>query len=138
APEKQMEFLKLFDAANVVECYQRSVSIVPQQALAMANSSLVLAQSRLLARKLSPQRDGAAFIRAGFEHVLGRGPTTQEQSLREQFLVNHAALLRDRGKLSPSPPGPPSSVPPATDPALRARENLIHVLMNHNEFVTIR
>jgi hypothetical protein len=27
---------------------------------------------------------------------------------------------------------------PASDPALRARENLVHVLLNHHEFVTIR
>ena len=27
---------------------------------------------------------------------------------------------------------------PSNDPVLRARENLIHVLMNHHEFVTIR
>src|SRR5207253_383776 len=26
----------------------------------------------------------------------------------------------------------------STDPAMRARENLVHVLMNHHEFVTIR
>jgi len=26
----------------------------------------------------------------------------------------------------------------AQDPALRARENLIHVLLNHHEFVTVR
>ena len=27
---------------------------------------------------------------------------------------------------------------PADDPALRAREDLVHVLFNHNDFVTIR
>src|SRR5207249_1645452 len=46
AAEKQMEFLLIFDAASVNECYRRAESVVPQQALAMANSSLVLAQSR--------------------------------------------------------------------------------------------
>ena len=35
-----MEFMDLFDGANVTECYERTVSIVPQQALAMANSTL--------------------------------------------------------------------------------------------------
>lgn len=30
------------------------------------------------------------------------------------------------------------SVPPSSEPEMRARENLIHVLFNHNEFVTIR
>src|SRR5262249_47663734 len=41
APEKQAEFLRLFDAANQNECYERSESINPQQALALANSVLV-------------------------------------------------------------------------------------------------
>src|SRR5207248_2350486 len=40
AQEKQMEFLKLFDAAAVTECYQRKESVQPQQALALANSAL--------------------------------------------------------------------------------------------------
>ena len=45
-----MTFLDLFDRPNVVECYRRSESVVPQQALAMANSPLSLAQARLLAK----------------------------------------------------------------------------------------
>ena len=31
-----------------------------------------------------------------------------------------------------------ATVPPSADPVLRARENLVHVLFNHNDFVTIR
>ena len=38
-------------SANPVECYRRSESIAPQQALAMANSTLTLAQARILARE---------------------------------------------------------------------------------------
>ena len=34
--------------------------------------------------------------------------------------------------------GTPSHVPAATDPHQRARENLVHVLLNHNDFLTIR
>ena len=29
-------------------------------------------------------------------------------------------------------------MPPSADPNQRARENLVHVLINHNDFVTIR
>jgi hypothetical protein len=29
-------------------------------------------------------------------------------------------------------------MPPSADPAQRARENLVQVLFNHNDFVTIR
>ena len=31
-----------------------------------------------------------------------------------------------------------SRVKPAADPAQRARESLVHVLLNHNDFVTVR
>jgi hypothetical protein len=88
ANEKQMTFLMLFDAASVNECYRRSESIAPQQALALANSPLALAQSRLLAGKLWKEAEGAAgpataaasdgadreriFVRAAFEQVLCR------------------------------------------------------------------
>jgi hypothetical protein len=143
AAEKQVEFLTLFDAANVTECYSRSESIVPQQALALANSSLVLAQARLLARDLagkagaSPAAD-AAFVRTAFERVLCRPPTAEEQTLCERFLKEQAALLSDKSKLTPFDGGTPGAVPPASDPRLRAREGLVHVLLNHHEFVTIR
>jgi hypothetical protein len=139
AAEKQMEFLLLFDAASVTECYRRVESVVPQQALALANSTLSQAQARLLARKLASQAgDPAAFVRLGFEHVLGRLPTEAEQRDCERFLTDQATLLADRAKLSAFTSGPASSVPPSADPTMRAREDLIHVLMNHNEFVTIR
>jgi hypothetical protein len=141
AAEKQMEFLTLFDAASVNECYRRSESIVPQQALALANSSLALTASRQLARALSAQvgqTDAVAFVRAGFEQVLSRPPSEPELAACTRFLAEQTSLLRGSQKLTPSAGGPASSVPPATDAAQRARENLIHVLMNHNDFVTIR
>jgi hypothetical protein len=104
---------------------------------------LVLAHARLLARDLSnevghPPASDKAFVRAGFEQVLGRAATAVEQSTCEQFLRQQTALLSDRSKLTTWSAGSPSTVPPATDPHLRARENLIHVLFNHNDFVTIR
>ena len=36
------KFLSAFDDANVLECYRRAESIVPQQALALENSKLAL------------------------------------------------------------------------------------------------
>jgi hypothetical protein len=141
AAEKQMEFLSLFDAASVNECYRRSESIVPQQALALSNSSLVLAQSRLLARSLSQQAgtaDAVAFIKAGFEQVLSRPPSGVEVVACQQFLREQAARLSDSTKLTRSLGSPASPIAPASDPLQRAREGLIHVLMNHHDFVTIR
>ncbi|HEY7331223.1 MAG TPA: DUF1549 and DUF1553 domain-containing protein [Gemmataceae bacterium] len=141
AAEKQMEFLTLFDAASVTECYRRSESLVPQQALALANSPLALEQSRLLARSLSQKMgtsDSAAFVTAGFEQVLCRSPTAEETAACVQFLHEQTALLAGGKKLTASEGAPVSPVPAVADPAQRARENLIHVLMNHNDFVTIR
>src|SRR5262249_31381266 len=106
AAEKQMEFLALFDAANVTECYQRTESIAPQQALALANSTLALAQARLLARSLTRElgdkataETDAEFVRAAFEQVLSRPPTAQEQAECLRFLGEQAVLLTDVKKL---------------------------------------
>ncbi len=139
AAEKQMEFLKIFDAASVTECYRRADSVIPQQALALANSTLVLSQARLLARGLTKEApEPTAFVRAAFEQVLGRTPTPRETEECVDFLNQQASLLADRGKLSTYAPTGGSSVAPSADAPTRAREDLVQVLMNHNEFVTIR
>jgi hypothetical protein len=109
APEKQAEFLRLFDAANMAECYERSESIIPQQALALANSSLVETSARALAGRLPA--DEEAFVAAAFECLLGRRPAAQERGECLRF-------LREAGP--------------------HGREGLVHVLFNHNDFVTIR
>ena len=49
---------------------------------------------------------------------------------------SQAALYASK-KLTPTGGGP-VPVPPASDPKARARESLVHVLMNHNDFVTVR
>jgi hypothetical protein len=137
AAEKQMEFLLLFDAAAVSECYERKHSIIPQQALALFNSELGLKHSRLLARALAAKTkdDAALFVKSAFEQVLCRTPTDAERSECVQFLELETKRLRDaKGPTSASADG----VLPSADPAIRARENMVHVLMNHHEFVTIR
>jgi Protein of unknown function (DUF1553)/Protein of unknown function (DUF1549) len=138
AAEKQMEFLKIFDGPSVTECYRRHETTLPQQALALANSELSLSQSRVLARALANRTgsDPAAFITAAFEQLLSRPPTKDE-------MVECAAFLQLREqKLATSEPQPTTTDSPgrepAADAALRSRENLVHVLMNHHEFVTVR
>jgi Protein of unknown function (DUF1553)/Protein of unknown function (DUF1549) len=138
-PEKEMEFLALFDSANVTECYRRSESVVPQQALALANSPLTLAMGRTLAGNLVKESaEPDAFIFAAFEQVLSRPPTDAETAECRKFLTEQAALLSDPQKLLAFSAGPASQVAPSPDPAQRARENLVHVLMNHTDFVTMR
>jgi len=111
APEKQAEFLRLFDAANMNECYERSESIIPQQALALANSTLVEAQSKALSGKLSAEAPGDdAYVDLAFVTILSRAPSDAERRECAEFLKG----------------GP------------RSREGLVHVLYNHNDFVTIR
>ncbi len=138
AAEKQMEFLKLFDAAAVTECYQRKDSILPQQALALANSELTLKNSRILARALAAKcgDDAGAFAVAAYEGVLSRPPTPQEKDECVNFLKEQTA--RHAAAKTPAAALDAEGRVPATDPALHARENLVHVLLNHNDFVTVR
>ncbi|MBS0263196.1 MAG: PSD1 domain-containing protein [Planctomycetes bacterium] len=143
--EKKMTFLDLFDRPNVVECYRRSESVVPQQALAMANSPLSLAQARVLAKSLSAEAgattDAATsekFITIAFEQILCRPPTAAERSECQTFLVEQAGRFANPTTLTQFKTGTPSSVPAASDPQQRARENLVHVLLNHNDFLTVR
>jgi hypothetical protein len=144
-PDNKMAFLELFDLANPNQCYQRQESVVPQQALALANSALALNQSRLLARRLvndlkdqdQPLTD-AAFVIASFEQVLARTPSRSEINRCVTFLQEQQKLLKEKGSQAAFAPTTQQIVPPAADSELRARENLVHVLINHNEFVTVR
>jgi hypothetical protein len=143
AYEKQNKFLELFDGASVNECYRRSESVVPQQALALANSDTSIDQSRVLARKLSEAsakdaEPDQAFVQLAFEQVLGRDPSPAEVGECRAFLLSQAELLRDHKKLTSFTGGTKSDVAASDDPVQRARENLTLVLFNHNDFVTIR
>ncbi|MBI2480456.1 MAG: DUF1553 domain-containing protein, partial [Planctomycetia bacterium] len=98
AYEKQMTMLVLFDAAGPNECYRRSESIIPQQALTLANSSLSLSESRKLAGSLwsevAPQPDAEThFVRIAFRQMLTRDPTETEVSTCREFLRQQSAKL---------------------------------------------
>ena len=141
AQEKQMEFLKMFDCAAVTECYQRKESIVPQQALALANSELTLVQARIIARRLheTTAADNAVFITSAFERVLSRPPTSDEGQASLAFLNQQREKLLAAGDRLTQSGGPAADTSkPSADPILRTRENFVHVLLNHNDFVTIR
>lgn len=139
AYEKQMQLLVTFDAAAPNECYRRSPSIIPQQALALSNSSLVVEQSRRLAARLSTAAsDSEEFIRLAFESILCRDCTADELSACHEFLASQSQRLSQPGKLTPVASSGSIGLPAAADSAQRARENLVHVLFNHNDFVTVR
>lgn len=137
--EYRVQFLDPFDPASPTECYERRESILPQQALAILNSPLALNQSRLLAQRLTAEAPASdLFLTVAFEQVLNRPPTIEERARCLRFLSEQADLVRQPAKLTPFPPVRDAVTAPAADPTQRARENLIQVLFNHNDFVTIR
>ena len=112
-------FLTMFDEAVVTDCYRRERSIVPQQALALTNSRLVLEASAQIAQRLS--RGAGAddeFISRAFIVLLGMEPNADERAACAEALSAWRAL------------------PEATEQT--ARSNLAWTLLNHNDFVTIR
>jgi mono/diheme cytochrome c family protein len=124
--DDQQPFLSMFDGADILDCYRRSESIVPQQALTLANSKLSLTMARKLAARLQTQlgeTDDAPFIAAAFEAILCVQPTPEETTACLEALAETKATLLKRNQ------------PQA---AQRARENLVHALLNHNDFITIR
>ncbi len=112
-------FLTQFDEALVTECYRREQSIVPQQALALANSRLVLDASQQIARRLAERTtNDEAFIRKAFQILLAINPGESEIATSKKALTAWQTL--------------PSSS------AGTARANFVWALINHNDFVTLR
>jgi hypothetical protein len=119
-------FLSAFDDASVRECYRRSVSIVPQQALALANSPLARRSAAAISARLEGRLGRVpdpVFIRAAFELLLASAPSPAEQAACARALAAWAALAARAGQAAP---------------AARARANLVHALINHNDFLTVR
>jgi hypothetical protein len=68
--------------------------------------------------------------------VLSRPPTVEEAVECTAFL--RVRTEHYRGAKLPGGANAGDGRAPSNDPALRAREGLIHVLLNHHEFVTLR
>jgi len=131
ARQRRMPFLTIFDSANPRECYRRRESVTPQQAYALVNSPIVARQSAVIAARISARiterirdeksrDDETRFIHLAFETVLSRSPRADEIAACREFL--------DRAR----------TAAPIEDASRRAHENLVLVLFNHHEFVTIR
>ena len=143
-PNEKMKFLEVFDLADPNACYRRRESVVPNQALALMNSALAIDQSRILAEQLSQEVGEAsdptvnqAFIKAAFEQILTQSPTAAETAACEKFLQQNTQLVQS-APTDVFPAGGQSKRAPSTVPHQRARENLVHVLLSHHLFVTIR
>jgi hypothetical protein len=91
---------------------------------------MILARAADIARTIDREvgerpASRARFIDSAFAGVLGRAPTDAERAECFSGLARLAAALQNEG-------------PTASTPEGRARSALVHVLLNHNDFVTIR
>ena len=123
---EHQKFLSMFDDANVLDCYRRAESIVPQQALALENSPLATAMGEKIAQRLlaaQPMSSDTEFLRAAFVTVLAVEPSSEELALATEGLNRLAAAAQQQNR---------------PNPAAHARASLIQALLNHNDFVTIR
>jgi hypothetical protein len=92
---------------------------VPQQALALTNSRLVLDASEQIARRLSEgAADDTTFLQTAFRVVLG-------------ITANDAEIAESAKALDAWQNLPGGST-------AMARANLVWTLINHNDFVTLR
>jgi hypothetical protein len=124
--DEEERLLSMFDNADILQCYRRTESIVPQQALALANAAVPLDAAGKIAQRIHashPSADRGAFVDGAFGLLLGRGADPSERGACLEFWDRLAAL---------------DSVKTAQDPESVARSRLVHALLNHNDFVTIR
>ena len=114
---------ELFDAPDALECYRRTRSVIPQQALALTNSDFVHQQVTAIIAAEDRQLVGNEtrdFITSAFERILSRAPTPSELELS-------AASIEKQTQATGG-----------TAAAARSRASFVRVLLNHNDFVTIR
>ncbi|MEX0725079.1 MAG: PSD1 and planctomycete cytochrome C domain-containing protein [Planctomycetaceae bacterium] len=137
--EEKMMFLDLFDAPDANDCYRRSTSVRPQQALALTNSELVQKLGRLLARDLSKTLAADdEFVVAAFEQILTRSPSEAELTLSRVYLQKQKTVFEQAGAEALAQQVEGETIAASTDPQLRARESFVQALYNHTDFVTVR
>jgi Protein of unknown function (DUF1553)/Protein of unknown function (DUF1549)/Planctomycete cytochrome C len=120
------KFLMQFDDAAVLECYRRTESIVPQQALTLSNSKFAVTAADGIAARLQAMYAKAPdgqFVTAAFEMILSSTPTAEERQACLDALAEWETVLT--GQKHP-------------DPTAKARANLVAALVNHNDFLTVR
>ena len=119
-------FLMLFDDASVLDCYRRTESIVPQQALALENSPLANDMALAMKKRIessAPAMSDEEFVHTAFVMVLGFEPSRQEQDAVVEAMSRIKELAARTNQ---------------NDPSGLARSRCVHALFNHNDFVTIR
>ena len=122
---------ELFDAPDPLDCYRRTSSLIPQQALALTNSDLVHSVSVAATRRILSELSSASpalpaagssatespeavdrFIQQAFRTLLSRAATEQELVVCREFLQQDLPDV--------------------------ARQSLVRALLNHHDFITVR
>ena len=128
SPDHQDQFLAMFDDADLLQCYRRSESIVPQQSLALSNSRLALEMAEAIAQRISAalpaDADSMAFIQRAFATILARAASAAELEACRQFCEQLTRELAGDWE--------------ADTLQRRVHSRLVHSLLNHNDFVSIR
>ncbi len=124
---------EMFDAPDPLDCYRRTSSIIPQQALVLTNSDLVHQSGAAINAAWQQSQDPAAeqsgdeetqrFILAMFQLILSRQPTAAEQHICRDALQQQQQLAANRDSV---------------EATTQARESLVRILLNHNDFLTVR
>ncbi len=120
--DQKNSFLEMFDNADILQCYRRSESIVPQQALALSNSRLSIEMSDRISKQISHRiksSQTSAFIDATFMLILARPPSAIENEECQRYF-EQMKMLKE-----------------VTD-AEQIRSRFVQTILNHNDFITIR
>jgi hypothetical protein len=121
-----------FDPPDPTECYRRSETLVPQQALALTNGEstfeagraiAVQLRSEIAAKKLSTESSRERFVQRAFEQILNRSPRPAEFDACVRFLAEQARGYRDTTSTD--------------DAERRAAESLARSLFSHHDWITI-
>ncbi|MCH1438466.1 MAG: PSD1 and planctomycete cytochrome C domain-containing protein [Rubripirellula sp.] len=120
--DQKSSFLETFDNADILQCYRRSESIVPQQALALSNSRLSIEMSNEIANRLHQQikpHTTSEFIEATFALILARPPSDLETNACQKYFVQMGKLKQ-------------------VSNSAQIRARFVQAILNHNDFITIR
>jgi hypothetical protein len=120
--DQKNSFLEMFDNADILQCYRRSESIVPQQALALSNSRLSIDMSARIADQIHQRiksPDTSKFINATFSLILARSPSDIEKQECEHYFEEMEKLTE-------------------VTSAQQIRSRFVQSILNHNDFITIR
>ena len=117
---------ELFDGPDALDCYRRTRTVVPQQALAMTNSELVHKMSAAVVEARDVEGGSEEdIITQAFEQILSRAPSVTELRTCVEVFDQQRELLTRQGN-------------DRVTARRNAYQSVVRALFNHNDFVTIR